>query len=175
MFQEAAEFLPRSTVLKISVMKKTNAERLLETAKIKFEAIEYKVDENDLSGEHIANELGIDPSQMFKTLVLKGDKNGHAVCCIPTDAELDLKKVAKAAGEKKIEMIPEKQLLPTTGYIRGGCSPVGMKKKFPTYFNESATEFDEIYVSAGVRGLTLKINPAELIKYVDGKIFDLIK
>lgn len=156
-------------------MKKTNAERLLETAKIKFEAIEYKVDENDLSGEHIAREAGISPDQMFKTLVLKGDKNGHAVCCIPSSAELDLKKVAQAAGEKKIEMIPEKQLLPTTGYIRGGCSPVGMKKKFPTFFDESAELYEEIYVSAGVRGMCLEINPSELIKYVDGKLFDLIK
>ena len=156
-------------------MKKTNAERLLEAAKIKFEAIEYKVDENDLSGDHIARELGIDPDMMFKTLVLKGDKNGHAVCCIPTSRELDLKKVAQATGEKKIEMIAEKQLLPTTGYIRGGCSPVGMKKKFPTYFDESAELFDEIYVSGGVRGITLKIKTNDLITYVDGKAFDLTK
>lgn len=156
-------------------MKKTNTERLLHAAKIKFDAIEYRVDPNDLSGEHIAREVGISPEQMFKTLVLKGEKNGHAVCCIPTCTELDLKKVAIAAGEKKIEMIPEKQLLPTTGYIRGGCSPVGMKKKFPTYFDESAELFDEIYISAGVRGVCLKIKTAELVEYVDGKLFDLTK
>lgn len=155
--------------------KKTNAERLLEVAKIKFEALEYKVDPNDLSGEHIAREIGIPPCEMFKTLVLKGEKNGHAVCCIPTDKELDLKKVAVAAGEKKIEMIPEKQLLPTTGYIRGGCSPVGMKKKFPTFFDKSAEDFDEIYVSGGVRGITLKIKREDLIKYVDGTTCDLTK
>lgn len=155
--------------------KKTNAERLLEAAKIDFKKLEYEVDPNDLSGEHIARELGILPEKMFKTLVLKGDKNGHAVCCIPTDKELDLKKVAVCAGEKKIEMIPEKQLLATTGYIRGGCSPVGMKKKFPTFFDISAEQFDEIYVSGGLRGVTLKIKAKDLIKYVDGKSADLTK
>ena len=155
--------------------KKTNAERLLEAAKIDFKKLEYEVDPNDLSGEHIARELGISPENMFKTLVLKGDKNGHAVCCIPTDKELDLKKVAVCAGEKKIEMIPEKQLLATTGYIRGGCSPVGMKKKFPTFFDISAEQFDEIYVSGGLRGVTLKIKGKDLIKYVDGKSADLTK
>lgn len=156
-------------------MKKTNAERLLEAAKIAFEAIEYRVDEKDLSGEHIAREIGIEPEKVFKTLVLKGDKKGYAVCCIPSNSELDLKKTAIAAGEKKIEMIPEKQLLPTTGYIRGGCSPVGMKKKFPTYFDLTAELFDEIYVSAGVRGICLKIRPEELMEYVDGELFDLTK
>lgn len=156
-------------------MKKTNVERLLELAKIEFRAVEYEVDVNDLSGVHIAKETGISPDIMFKTLVLKGEKNGFAVCCIPSNAELDLKKVAKAAGEKKIEMIPKKQLLSTTGYIRGGCSPVGMKKKFPTFFHESATSYDKIYVSGGVRGLSLEIVPEDLIKYVDGKVFDLIK
>lgn len=156
-------------------MKKTNAERLLEAAKIKFERVEYRVDENDLSGEHIARELGLEPERVFKTLVLKGEKNGHAVCCIPANAELDLKKVATLAGEKKIEMIPEKTLLPITGYIRGGCSPVGMKKKFPTFFDETAELFDEIYVSGGVRGMSIKIKPHLLIEYVEGKIADLIK
>ena len=156
-------------------MKKTNAERLLEAAKIEFEAVEYKVDENDLSGEHIARELGIEPEKVFKTLVLKGEKNGHAVCCIPANAELDLKKVAGVAGEKKIEMIPEKTLLPTTGYVRGGCSPVGMKKKFPTFFDETAQLFDEIYVSGGVRGMSIKIKPQLLIDFVAGKMADLIK
>ena len=155
--------------------KKTNAERLLEATKIEFEKLEYDVDPNDLSGEHIAKELGIPPEMMFKTLVLKGDKNGHAVCCIPTDKELDLKKLAVCTGEKKIEMIPEKQLLATTGYIRGGCSPVGMKKKFPTYFDSSAEQFDEIYVSGGLRGITLKIKAKDLIEYVDGKRADLTK
>lgn len=156
-------------------MKKTNAERLLEAAKIPFEAIEYAVDESDLSGEHIARELGLEPEMVFKTLVLKGEKNGFAVCCIPANAELDLKKVASVTGEKKIEMIPQKMLLATTGYIRGGCSPVGMKKKFPTFFDETAQLFDEIYVSGGVRGLSLKIKPDLLIDYVEGKLADLIK
>ncbi|MBR5586960.1 MAG: Cys-tRNA(Pro) deacylase [Clostridia bacterium] len=156
-------------------MKKTNAERLLEAAKIPFEAIEYAVDESDLSGEHIARELGLEPEMVFKTLVLKGEKNGFAVCCIPANAELDLKKVAVQAGEKKIEMIPQKDLLATTGYIRGGCSPVGMKKKFPTFFDETAQLFDYIYVSGGVRGMSLKIKPDLLVEYVDGKLADLIK
>ena len=156
-------------------MKKTNAERLLEAAKIPFEALEYAVDESDLSGEHIARELGLEPEMVFKTLVLKGEKNGFAVCCIPANAELDLKKVAVATGEKKTEMIPQKMLLATTGYIRGGCSPVGMKKKFPTFFDETAQLFDEIYVSGGVRGLSLKIKPDLLIEYVEGKLADLIK
>ncbi len=170
-----AEFLLRLTVLKTSIMKKTNAERLLQAAKISFQAIEYPVDESDLSGEHIAREIGVAPEEVFKTLVLKGDKKGYAVCCIPANAELDLKKTALAAGEKKIEMIPEKQLLHTTGYIRGGCSPVGMKKKFPTYFDETAQLFDNIYVSAGVRGLCIKIKPQTLADYVDGIFAHLIK
>lgn len=156
-------------------MKKTNAERLLEAAKIKFEVLEYKVDEKDLSGEHIARELALEPEMVFKTLVLKGEKNGFAVCCIPVNAELDLKKVAVIAGEKKIEMIPEKLLLPTTGYVRGGCSPVGMKKKFPTFFDETAELFDEIYVSGGVRGMSIKIKTHLLMEYVDGKMADLIR
>ncbi|MBR6523418.1 MAG: Cys-tRNA(Pro) deacylase [Clostridia bacterium] len=156
-------------------MKKTNAQRLLEAAKIPFETLEYRVDESDLSGEHIARELGLEPELVFKTLVLKGEKNGFAVCCIPANGELDLKKVAAVAGEKKIEMIPEKTLLSTTGYIRGGCSPVGMKKKFPTFFDETAQLFDEIYVSGGVRGMSIKIKPDLLINYVDGKMADLIK
>lgn len=156
-------------------MKKTNAERLLEAAKIPFESVEYAVDESDLSGEHIARELGLEPEMVFKTLVLKGEKNGFAVCCIPANAELDLKKVAVVTGEKKIEMIPQKMLLATTGYIRGGCSPVGMKKKFPTFFDETAQLFDYIYVSGGVRGLSLKIKPDLLIEYVEGKMTDLIK
>lgn len=156
-------------------MKKTNAERLLVAAKIPFEVVEYAVDESDLSGEHIASELGLEPELVFKTLVLKGEKNGFAVCCIPANAELDLKKVAVVTGEKKIEMIPQKMLLATTGYIRGGCSPVGMKKKFPTFFDETAQLFDYIYVSGGVRGLSLKIKPDLLMEYVEGTMADLIK
>ena len=114
---------------------KTNVMRLLDKAKISYEAKEYPVDENDLSGSHVADLLGVDHGSMFKTLVLKGDKTGYLVCCIPVDGEVDLKKAAKAAGDKKVEMLPMKDLLAVTGYIRGGCSPIGMKKRFPTYLD----------------------------------------
>ena len=154
-------------------MNKTNAVRMLEAAKINFRTAEYTVDENDLSGMHVAEQLGQPPEQVFKTLVLKGEKKGYLVCCIPVDRELDLKKAAKAAGDKKVEMIPMKDLLSVTGYIRGGCSPVGMKKKFPTYIDETAILFDEIAVSAGVRGGQIIINPDDLCNYVEGEYIDL--
>ena len=154
-------------------MTKTNAMRLLESAKIPFEIMEYSVDENDLSGNSIAKKTGKDPSQVFKTLVFCGEKNGFGVCCIPTCEELDLKKTAKAFGEKKVEMIPVKDLLKTTGYIRGGCSPVGMKKQFPTVIDETATLFDKIYVSAGVRGTMLGIEPTALADYVGAEFADV--
>lgn len=152
---------------------KTNAARLLDKAKIKYELIPYEVDENDLAATHIATQLGEDIKQVFKTLVLHGDKTGHFVCVVSGDAEVDLKKAAKVSGNKKADLIPMKELLPTTGYIRGGCSPIGMKKLFPTYFDASCSQFDYIYVSAGVRGLQFKINPGELVNYVRGNIADL--
>ena len=145
-------------------MVKTNAMRLLEAAKISYQAKEYEVDETDLSGSHAADMMGADHDTVFKTLVLKGEKTGYLVCCIPVDEELDLKKVAKAAHDKKVEMIPMKDLLPLTGYIRGGCSPIGMKKHFPTYIHETSQQFPYIYVSAGVRGLQIKIAPEDLIR-----------
>ena len=154
-------------------MNKTNAMRLLEAAKIPYDLLEYEVDENDLSGNSIAKKTGKDPSQVFKTLVFCGEKNGFGVCCIPTCEELDLKKTAKAFGEKKVEMIPVKDLLKTTGYIRGGCSPVGMKKQFPTVIDETATLFDKIYVSAGVRGTMLGIEPTALADYVGAEFADV--
>ena len=154
-------------------MTKTNVMRLLESAEIPFEIMEYPVDENDLSGNSIAKKTGKDPSQVFKTLVFSGEKNGFGVCCIPTCEELDLKKVAKAFGEKKVEMIHVKDLLRTTGYIRGGCSPVGMKKQFPTVIDETATLFDKIYVSAGVRGTMLGIEPTALADYVGAEFADV--
>lgn len=147
--------------------------RLLEAAKIPFEVMEYPVDENDLSGLSIAKKTGKDPSQIFKTLVFSGEKHGFGVCCIPTCEELDLKKTAKAFGEKKVEMIHVKDLLKTTGYIRGGCSPVGMKKQFPTVIDETAILFDKIYVSAGVRGAMLGIDPAALAEYVGARMLDV--
>ena len=133
---------------------KTNAARLLDKAKIAYELIPYEVDENDLSAVHVAASLGENIEQVFKTLVLHGDKSGYFVCVIPGEHEVDLKLAAKASGNKKCELIPVKELLPLTGYIRGGCSPIGMKKHFPTY----------IHVSAGVRGLQIKIAPEDLIR-----------
>lgn len=154
-------------------MTKTNAMRLLEAAKIPFDIMEYEVDESDLSGNSIAKKTGKDPSQVFKTLVFSGEKNGFGVCCIPTCEELDLKKTAKAFGEKKVEMLHVKDLLKTTGYIRGGCSPVGMKKQFATVIDETAELFDKIYISAGVRGTMLGISPQALAEYIGAKFADV--
>lgn len=153
---------------------KTNVARLLDQAKISYSLVPYIVDENDLSAGHIAEQLGEDIKQVFKTLVLRGDKTGHFVCVVPGEYEVDLKKAAKISGNKKADLIPMKELLPTTGYIRGGCSPIGMKKPFPTYFHETCILFDYIYVSAGVRGLQLKINPDDLVKYVGAAVCDLV-
>lgn len=143
---------------------KTNVARLLDKAKVPYELISYEVDENDLSAVHVAASLGEDIEQVFKTLVLRGDKTGHFVCVIPGEHEVDLKMAAKASGNKKCEMLPLKELLPTTGYIRGGCSPIGMKKHFPTYIHETCLSFPYIYVSAGVRGLQIKLAPQDLIR-----------
>ena len=158
----------------MSGINKTNAARLLDKTKIKYELVPYEVDENDLAATHIATQLDEDIRQVFKTLVLKGDKTGYFVCVVPGDAEVDLKKAAKVSGNKKVDLIPMKELLPTTGYIRGGCSPVGMKKAFPTYFHSTCMDFDYIYVSAGVRGLQLKIAPADLVKYVRASVAEII-
>ena len=154
-------------------MIKTNVMRLLDQAKISYKTMEYEVDENDLSGEHVAKQIGYPPEQAFKTLVAKGDKKGILVFCIPVNTELNLKKAAAAVGDKKIEMIHVKDLLGLTGYIRGGCSPIGMKKKYPTYLDETAILFEEIAVSAGVRGCQIIINPEQLMKYVNAALFDL--
>lgn len=154
---------------------KTNAARLLDSAGIAYELIPYEFDPDDLAAQHVADSLGEDINRVFKTLVLEGDKVGHFVCVVPGNAEVDLKKAAKVAGAKKADLIPMKQLLPLTGYIRGGCTPIGMKKQFPTYFHVSALDYDSIFVSAGQRGLQLKINPAELIAYVGAQTADIIK
>ena len=138
---------------------KTNAARLLDKAKIAYELIPYEVDENDLSAIHVADSLGENIEQVFKTLVLHGDKNGHFVCVIPGEHEVDLKLAAKASGNKKCDLIPMKELLPLTGYIRGGCTPIGMKKPFPTYIHESCLNYPYIYISAGQRGLQPKLDP----------------
>lgn len=154
---------------------KTNVARLLDKAKIPYELVPYEVDENDLAATHIASQLGEDIKCVFKTLVLRGERNGLMVCVVPGDATVDLKKAAKAAGDKKVEMIAMKELLPLTGYIRGGCSPIGMKKPYPTYFHLTALDFDRIYVSAGRRGLQLHIDPQLLINYVGAQVADLIQ
>lgn len=153
---------------------KTNAARLLDAAEIQYELIPYEVDETDLGAQHIADQLGEDIDQVFKTLILQGDKTGHLVCVIPGAEEVDLKKAAKVSGNKKVDLIPMKELLPTTGYIRGGCSPVGMKKPFPTFIDESCILYDYIYVSAGVRGLQFKIHPQALADFVGAELVDLI-
>lgn len=153
----------------------TNAMRLLRAAGVPFDVKEYPVDENDLSGVHIAECLGISPDTMFKTLVARGESKAIYVFCIPAAEELDLKKCASLVKEKKIEMVAVKELLGLTGYIRGGCSPVGMKKKYPTYMDETATLFDPIYVSAGVRGAQLVINPEALASYAEITFADLTK
>ena len=149
---------------------KTNAARLLDKAKIAYELIPYEVDENDLSAIHVADSLGENIEQVFKTLVLHGDKNGHFVCVIPGEHEVDLKLAAKASGNKKCDLIPMKELLPLTGYIRGGCTPIGMKKPFPPYIHESCLNYPYIYISAGQRGLQLKLDPNDLIKEVHAEV-----
>ena len=156
-------------------LQKTNAARLLDKAGIRYELIPYEVDENDLAAGHIAAQLGEPLEQVFKTLVLDGDRTGHFVCVVPGNAEVDLKAAARVSGNKKCDLIPMKELLETTGYIRGGCSPVGMKKPFPTYFHSTAMDFPYIYVSAGVRGLQFKIAPADLVAYTGAVVADIAK
>ena len=153
---------------------KTNVMRMLEAAGIPYETSRYEVDESDLSGSHAADALGADHDCVYKTLVLKGEKTGYLVCCIPVDEELDLKKTARAAGDKKVEMIHVKELLPLTGYIRGGCSPIGMKKKFPTYIEETAQLYDRIYVSAGMRGCQVILAAEDLRQMTEGVFAALI-
>ena len=152
---------------------KTNAMRRLDAAKIPYEVMEYEVDENDLSGKHIADEIGLPHEIVFKTLVAKGDKTGFVVFCIPVDDEIDLKLAARETGNKRIEMLAVKELLPTTGYIRGGCSPIGMKKKFPTFVDESALLHEKITVSAGVRGAQLFLEVKALLPFVEAKCVPL--
>jgi Cys-tRNA(Pro)/Cys-tRNA(Cys) deacylase len=152
---------------------KTNAARLLDKAGLQYKLIPYEFDENDLAAQHVADSLGQDIARVFKTLVLHGDKTGHIVCVVPGNCEVDLKALAKVSGNKKVEMILMKDLLQVTGYIRGGCSPIGMKKRFPTYFHSTATEHKTIFVSAGVRGLQIEISPTDLIAFVGGVVADV--
>ena len=152
---------------------KTNAARLLDRAKVAYELIPYEVDESDLSAQHIVDQLGEDIHRVFKTLVLQGDRTGYFVCVVPGCDEVDLKKAARVSGNKKADLIPMKELLPLTGYMRGGCSPVGMKKPFPTFFHSTCTDFDYIYVSAGVRGLQFKIAPQALVDFAGASVTDI--
>ena len=154
---------------------KTNAARLLDRTKVDYELVAYEVDENDLSAGHLAATIGEDVNQVFKTLVLFGEKTKHFVCVVPGDSEVDLKKAARVSGNKKVDLIAMKELLPTTGYIRGGCSPIGMKKPFPTFFHESCMLYEHIFVSAGQRGLQFKISPQALVDFVDATVCDIIK
>ena len=155
-------------------MTKTNAARLLDIAGISYELISYQVDESDLSAISVATKLGQDIDRVFKTLVLIGDKTGVFVCIIPGAEELNLKSAAQLSGNKSAAMVPMKEILNLTGYIRGGCSPLGMKKNYPTYIDESCTLYETIYISAGIRGLQLKITPDDLIKVTSCQMGDLI-
>ena len=154
-------------------IEKTNAARLLDKASVTYRLIPYEVDENDLAAQHVADSLGQDIACVFKTLVLHGDRTSYMVCVVPGNMEVDLKALAKVSGNKKVEMIAMKDLLSVTGYIRGGCSPIGMKKRFPTYFHTTATDHEKIYVSAGVRGLQIEINPQALITFVGAEVADV--
>ena len=156
-------------------MNKTNAMRLLDAAGIPYRVVEYAYQENDLGGMHVAGETGMNPDQVFKTLVARGDRRGILVFCVPVSCTLDLKKAAQAAGDKKVEMTHMKELLGLTGYVRGGCSPVGMKKKYPTFMDETALLYEEIAVSGGARGLQLIINPERLMEYAAITSADLVE
>ena len=155
-------------------IEKTNAARLLDRAKIAYDLIPYTVDEDNLAATHVAEELGEDIATVFKTLVLRGDRSGLFVCVIPGDKEVDLKAAARVSGNKKADLIPMKELLPTTGYIRGGCSPIGMKKPLPTFIHSTCLDHERIYISAGVRGLQIAIAPADLVAYIGAAVVDLI-
>ena len=165
--------IPTFAAVMAKKIEKTNAARLLDKAGIEYRLIPYEFDENDLAAQHVADSLGQPIEQVFKTLVLHGDRSGHVVCVVPGNSEVDLKALAKASGNKKVEMIAMKDLLSVTGYIRGGCSPIGMKKRFPTFFHSTAVDFDVIYVSAGVRGLQIAIAPDKLIRFVGGVVADV--
>lgn len=154
-------------------IEKTNAARLLDRAKIEYELIPYEVDESNLAATHVAEQLGEDIRSVFKTLVLKGDRSGYFVCVIPGNMEVDLKVAARISSNKKCDLIPMKELLPTTGYIRGGCSPIGLKKPFPIFLHSSAELFPSIFISAGVRGLQIKISPKDLIAFTRATLFDM--
>jgi len=152
---------------------KTNAARILDKVGVAYTLVQYTVDENDLSAAHLAEEMGQDADRIFKTLVLHGDKTGYFVCLVPGGQEVDLRKAAKASGNKKCALIAMKDLLEITGYVRGGCSPIGMKKHYPTFIHASVVGYDSVYVSAGQRGLQLLLAPADLIAVSRAVVTDL--
>lgn len=154
---------------------RTNAMRMLDAAKIPYEIMEYDVDESDLSGVHIAEQLGFPGERMFKTLVAKGDKTGYIVLCIPVADEIDLKIAASVTGNKRVELVHVKELLGLTGYIRGGCSPIGMKKKFPTWFEKTVLDFEKVTVSSGTRGAQLLLDVKQLLAFTDAETAELIR
>lgn len=153
---------------------KTNAARQLDQLYVKYDLISYDVDESDLSAIHVASQLKEDISKVFKTILLRGDKNGVFVCVVPGDDEIDLKKAASVSHNKKADTVPLKELLPLSGYIRGGCSPIGLKKPYPIYLHQTAKDLPYVYISAGQRGLQVKLNPADLVKVTDATIADLV-
>ena len=155
------------------MIQKTNAARLLDAAGIQYKRVPYEVDEDHLEASHVAEQLGEDIDTVFKTLVLRGDRSGLFVCVMPGSMEVDLKVAARISENKSCEMIHVKELLPLTGYIRGGCSPIGMKKPLPTFIHESALLYDSIFISAGQRGLQLQISPTDLINYIGAEIYPL--
>lgn len=148
-------------------MKKTNAARMLESSVVKFELWNYDVDPDDVSAKAVAAKIGIPTERIFKTLVARGDKTGVMLACVPGDSELDLKALASASGNKKVEMVHMKEILTLTGYIRGGVSPLGTKKTYPVYIDESAFAFDRICVSAGARGVQIFLDPKDLSRAVE--------
>ena len=154
-------------------MTKTNAMRQLDAAKIKYTPCTYEVDENDLSGTHIADCIGLPYEQVFKTIVTRSDKGALFVFCIPCHKEIDLKRAAQVTRSKKLDTVPVKELLGLTGYIRGGCSPVGMKKKFPTYFDASAENLAELTVSAGIKGIQLLVSREDIVRFTGATLADI--
>lgn len=154
---------------------KTNVLRHLDAQRIPYETREYTVEDDNFDGKLIAPKIGLDPAMVYKTLVLTGDKQSHLVCVIPVDKELDLKAVARASGNKSVAMLPQKELLPLTGYVRGGCSPIGMKKAFPTYLDNAALSQERISVSAGVRGCQVILQREALISATQAHLADLCR
>jgi len=168
------KYLIRELVASVVLMKKTNAIRILESNKIKYQLFHYEFSLEEIDAVSVARKINAEPESVFKTLIARSNTNELFVFVIPGNEILNLKKAAKVSGVKKIDMIKEKELLPLTGYIKGGCTPVGLKKPFPIFIDETAELFDEIHISAGVRGTQMKLNPLDLIKLVNAKVEDLV-